>query len=299
MANRNLRIDAVAAAGGVQKASTLTPPCYEASLLWHMRRNGLRKILLSQLCPSLFVLGLLYFAHAMLASERGSYAFTILLSLGLTLAGAASWPDKLAAPTLALAAMSGMLLAGFHLSFLSGRCFLVLTGVCGVIAALSLAILSVYAGACISKSAQELCFLLGLATAPLGALLHLFTAPGEDETQGEQAVLSTAGVSDTTSHASLSDLSAAPASSALLRSPPSLYLLGLLLSASFSLFTLCFNKRQAEVGGNMPIGGGGFIPGRDDDAALVSKGAAGRRVETPQVVSPSVQYRQRFAARKL
>jgi hypothetical protein len=88
-------------------APTRTPPCYEDSLLWHLRRGGLVKVLLHRLVPLLLVLAMMYGVHALLSTERGSYTFTLLLAVGLAITALALQPDKLAAPTAVLAALSG------------------------------------------------------------------------------------------------------------------------------------------------------------------------------------------------
>jgi hypothetical protein len=196
---------------------------------------------------------------------------------------------------------------GFHLSLLSSWWFSLVTAVSGVLFALGLAILSVYAGVAISKPAQELCFLLALAAAPLGAIAHLFfvrMAEGD-----HSAVAAGHGAAVAADDATTATAAAAAAGDLpnVRGGGPSAYLSGLLLSASFSLFTLCFNKRPAALAG---AGGGGFIPGRDEASASAASGGrkhknngtdsafsfsnnGGGGLDTPQVVSPAAQYSMR------
>ncbi len=163
-----------------------------------------------------------------------------------------------------------------------------------MVGALTLSILSVYAGSAVSKLVQELCFAASLIAAPAGACLHLVLGSSGNEAEE--------GVAAKVAHA-LSDAAAAAAHASGSSSVPSLYLCGVLISASFALFNLCHNKRQQAAGSSSSSSppttasnGGGFIPGRDDVEPRHAQ-ARGSGAETPQVQSPGSQYKQRAGAR--
>jgi uncharacterized membrane protein YgcG len=291
---------AAAAGKGTPRVSS------ETSLLKHLVHGGILRLLL-QLAPTTLLLGLVYGVHAVLSSGRGSYLFTLLLLLICVVSFIGLRGDKLSVPMLACTVLLSTVLLGYHVGLLSGKIFLLLAGVVGVFFALLVAILSVYSGTAVSKRAQELLFLMSLVLAPLGALAQLFLAPGPQTID----VATTVPAVDAAGAVRLSEL-LQPSSASL--SP---YLLGLLLSLSLSLFNLFSNKRSGNshtsgsTGGMRSrgsfIGGGGFIPGRDDAPASFLSDQQPRdldidlpvdssppAMETPQLISPGQQYRQRM-----
>jgi len=166
------------------------------------------------------------------------------------------------------------------MSLVSARVFVLLTGFGGVLGVLTLALISVYAGAAASALCQQLCFGVSLLLAPAGALLQLALGSGASDSESTTVMVAHA-LSDAAAAAvhSVGSSTSSASSSSSASEGPSLYLCGLLLSSFFALFNLCHNKHQQVPfmdphGPDGPSRGGGYIPGRDDATTAVA-GTAG------------------------
>ena len=271
MASRNLRIDAAPATVGASQRDRVSPVPWATkapSLMQHLRATNAATLVL-QFAVQLLTLLLVRGAYALLSSTTVSCYFALLLLVTLALTAAALYPDKLAVGVAGLTALLGLLWLGYWAGLYSSRCFLLLSGLVGVVCSLGLNLLSVYSGAAVSQRAQELCFLLSLSTTLLGSLGQLLLP------------CSVSG----------------PSASA---SCPRVYLYGVLLSTAAAMFNLLCNKRFGSVAG---AASGGFIAGRDDEpgaqrsmrpSGLQTDDDSSSGMETPVVVSPAQQYRQRL-----
>lgn len=276
MATRNLRIEPV------QLPSTLAAAAAAAR---NNNRDGAAAAPFRRLTPAALAsqalrlllqalwiatsLGVVMACYSVLSSPTVSYLLALTLAAGSALTSAAMRPDKLAPVFAIISGLLALLIFGYHLGLFPIRVFLLLSGLVGIVCALSLAVLSVFSGTHASQRGQIVCFVVALLGVGLGSTAQLIVL--------------------------------GPNSSA--------YLYGLELSVVASIVNLVMNKQTGSStgshGGGNAAGGrvftavdsGGFIAGRDSipygHDRFENGAPQSTPVATPQCVSPALQYASR------
>jgi len=139
-------------------------PSPQPSFVSHFMSTPPSQLLFFQCLPLSVVMSLAYGFYNLLSSSFVSYYFHLCGLILAAVSTVALYPDKMArimaVPTTILIAV----FSSYHLSFISSRCFLYLSGLVGIIICIGLAILSVFSGTHVSKSVEVACFALAILT---------------------------------------------------------------------------------------------------------------------------------------